>query len=78
MDTRIHPSSWEHDSDDTLYSVTEFDRTPLARLCRGARYRLIASGALPTVRVGRHIFVRRGAIRAFMAAAEQRVLSPKK
>jgi len=73
MDTRIRPASWDHDSDDTLYSVTEFDRTPLARLCRGARYRLIASGALPSVRIGRHVFVRRGAIRAFLGAPEHGV-----
>jgi hypothetical protein len=47
--------TWSTDSDDTLYSVRDLDRTPLGRLSRRTRYRLVSSGELPALTInGRH------------------------
>ena len=66
------PPSWDDATDDTLYTVRDFDQTPLARLRPRARYWLLTSGALPVIVVGRRRYVRCGAIRAFLVSAEHK------
>lgn len=73
MQSKRAEKTWETAHDDDLFAVADLDRTPLAVLRRRARYQLIKTGALPVVVVGRRRYVRRGAIRDFVRAQEQRL-----
>ena len=62
--------TWTTDPDDQLYSVGDLDRTPLGRLSRRTRYRLVSSGDLPVLTInGRH-YVSKSAVLALLRRRE--------
>lgn len=48
-------AKWQTDPDDQLYTIADLDRTPLGRLSRRTRYRLVRAGQLAAITInGRH------------------------
>jgi hypothetical protein len=48
-------TTWTTDPDDQLYTIADLDRTPLGRMSRRTRYRLVSNGQLATITInGRH------------------------
>lgn len=64
--------SWATDPVDKLYSVRDLDLTPLRRLSRRTRYRLVSSGDLPALTInGRH-YVSKAAVIELLRRQERR------
>jgi len=67
--------SWATDPVDKLYSVRDLDHTPLRRLSRRTRYRLVSSGDLPALTInGRH-YVSKAAVIELLRRRQQEQLS---
>ena len=54
--------SWTTDPDDKLYTVADLDRTPLQRLSRRTRYRLVSSGGLPALTINKRHYITKAAV----------------
>ena len=68
--------SWATDPVDKLYSVRDLDLTPLRRLSRRTRYRLVSSGDLPALTInGRH-YVSKAAVIELLRRRERREQLP--